>query len=217
MKKLEFTSKNTIIIQKHAMGRGNIIGKSFYGELDHKGEQEPFRLQEFSHIVRKFVSIAEPAMMDTKHYVEIEFLEKVHTSQKSKKAYELIENGIINGTIRPIPVLVGNILVRMDLVYCADPANPTNPEAFNKYIVDSMEGMDDIKSKFKDADDMKALELCQEHWGEVEIMNDNDGSWVQCIDGIEDEDILYDFKDDFGNRDGIYNLFKKLGIKAKSV
>ena len=77
---------------------------------------------------------------------------------------------------------------------------------------------DKLKDLFKYiTDDMEALKLCAQYKNHIEVMNDGAQSWVQRKDGIEEDDIIYDFKEDFGNRDGIYNLFKMLNINAKSV
>lgn len=209
LKKLEFTTPTEIVVNTEIINKGSVIGKSYYGaELHHRGNEENLLTGEISHIIREFVSIADPTRMGHKQYMKVEFIENCSMGEASKKVYELIESGKANGTIKPIPVLMGNVLVRVDLFY---ETPPQFPDAFKKYM------NPDIKDKFKDIDDMKALDLCQRLKDTVEIVSDNDGSWVQLIDGTEEEDIVYEFELDFGARDGVFNLFKKLGIKAKQA
>lgn len=173
---------------------------------------ENFNLEEASHIIRKFVV----SNQISGYELTIEFLDNEH-GKKAKDAWNSIKTGEQNGVFTPAVISSCGKIFRIDIIYDYIKDIPSK-----KYVhapVKKMEyTLDKLKDIFKYIDgDMGALKLCAQYKNHIEIVNDGGQSWIQKKDGIEEDDVLYDFKEDFGNRDGIYNLFKMLNINAKSV
>lgn len=206
---LKFYDGGKYIINPDRINNGKIIGMSLYNsDMDSK---EDFNFKEISHVVRGLNVLDQ----DGNYELTIEFLDNEH-GRKAKEAYELIKSGKHGGYIAPSVVSSCGSIIRIDMSYdyvkCESTECTHIQEKRKEYTTDQ------LRDLFKYInDDMKVLELCAQYKNYVEIMNDNDGSWVQIIDGTDSDDVLYDFRSDFGNRDGILNLFKMLNINAKLV
>ena len=206
---IKFYDGNKYTINYHEVLDGELVGRSLYNSDPNHAED--FALENASHIIREFVALDQ----NGNYELTIEFLDNEH-GRKAKDAYALIKAGTQNGLITPFVVSSCGKILRVDITYDWIKDIPLKSSCVPTKKLEYT--LDKLKDMFKYTnDDMEALKLCAQYKNHIEIVNDGGQSWIQKKDGINDEDILYDFKEDFGNRDGIYNLFKMLNINAKSV
>ena len=73
-----------------------------------------------------------------------------------------------------------------------------------------------LRTAIQKADDIGKLKLCQTHKDMLRVVCDNDAAWIEFTGVFHEEDEYYDFDDYFGWHDGVFNLFKVLGINAEA-
>lgn len=138
--------------------------------------------------------------------IGIEFLD-TELGRKACEEFDIIKKGLVDGSVNPEITNHGGTLKKFDLVMVRTPMNPEIKSFDRTYFLDILSSTNDLG----------ALGVCMEHNKHIEIVTSNNESWVQMIDGCDEDAILYDFVCGFGKNDGIFTLFKKLGIRAKST
>jgi hypothetical protein len=185
-------------VDNNKMNNNQLVGHTSYSITD---RTEP-NLKNVSHIVKAMYQ-------ESTHkgwVIGIEFLD-TEFGNKAREEFDTIKSGLVDGSVNPEITNYGGTLAKFDLVMLRTPANPGTE------LIDRTK----LLNIFSGINDEEALDRCIKYNEYVEIITSDNESWVQIVDGCDEDAILYDFIDGFGKNDGVFTLLKKLKITAKST